>query len=170
MIVCADREADIYEVFAERENRLASGQSAASWLIRSKTNRCLEPFEEGQEEPIAPPVKGAKKPSRLKIQQQMEQSPVLGTITFAISAKEQFKKVKGGSRKKVQRSRRIVTQEIRAIQIMRQLRHPHLTRIDQVWCHRGYIVITMEKAEGSLLDLLDAYQFEYSTPIRPEYV
>src|ERR1700681_3173538 len=91
VIVCGDREADIYEIFAERENRLASGQPAASWLIRSKTNRCLEPFEEGQEEPIAPPVKGAKKPSRLKIQQRMEQSPVLGTITFTISAKEQFK-------------------------------------------------------------------------------
>ena len=46
VIVCADREADIYEVFAERETRLAGGQPAASWLIRSKTNRCLEPFEE----------------------------------------------------------------------------------------------------------------------------
>jgi hypothetical protein len=130
VIVCGDREADIYEIFAERENRLASGQPAASWLIRSKTNRCLEPFEEGQEEAIVPPVKGAKKPPRLKIQQQMEQSPVLGTITFAISAKEQFKKVKGGSRKKVQRSRRIVTQEIRAIQV--QLKAPRRRPADRL--------------------------------------
>ena len=122
VIVCADREADIYEIFAERENRLASGQPAASWLIRSKTNRCLEPFEESQEEPSAPPAKGTKKPPRLKIQQRLEQSPVLGTITFAVPAKEQFKKVKGGSRKKVQRSRRIVTQEIRAVQV--QLKAP----------------------------------------------
>jgi hypothetical protein len=120
VIVCADREADIYEVFAERENRLASGQPAASWLIRSKTNRCLEPFEESEEEPMAPPAKGTKKPPRPKIQQRLEQSPVLGTISFAVSAKEQFKKVKGGSRKKVHRSRRVATQEIRAIQVQLQ--------------------------------------------------
>jgi hypothetical protein len=127
VIVCADREADIYEVFVERENRLASGQPAASWLIRSKTNRCLEPFEEGQQEPIEPPVKGSKKPRtkkppRQKIQQRLEQSLVLGTISFVVSAKEQFKKVRGGSRKKVRRSGRIVTQEIRAIQV--QLKAP----------------------------------------------
>jgi len=120
VIVCADREADIYEVFAERENRLASGQPAASWLIRSKTNRCLEPFEQSEEEPIGPPAKRTKKPPRPKIQQRLEQSPVLGTISFALSAKEQFKKVKGGSRKKVHRSRRVATQEIRAIQVQLQ--------------------------------------------------
>jgi hypothetical protein len=97
VIVCADREADIYEVFAERENRLASGEPAASWLIRSKTNRCLEPFEEEQ---IPPPAEQTKKPPRPKIQQQLEQSPVLGTISFTVPAKEQFKKVKGGSRKR----------------------------------------------------------------------
>jgi hypothetical protein len=64
VIVCADREGDIYEIFAEREKRLTSGQPAASWLIRSKTNRCLEPFEEGQQEPIGPPVKSREPESR----------------------------------------------------------------------------------------------------------
>jgi serine/threonine-protein kinase len=43
-------------------------------------------------------------------------------------------------------------------------------QMDQVWCHRGYIVITMELAEGSLLDLLDAYLLEYGAPIPAEQV
>jgi hypothetical protein len=122
VIVCADREADIYEVFAERETRLASGQPAASWLIRSKTNRCLEPFEEEEEEQVEPPKEQTKKPPRQKIQQRLEESPVLGAISFTVTAKEQFKKVKGGSRKKVSRSRRVATQEIRAIKV--KLRPP----------------------------------------------
>ena len=120
VIVCADREADIYEIFAEWQTRLASGQPAASWLIRSKTNRCLEPFEE--EEQVPPPKEQTQKPARQKIQQRLEESPVLGTISFTVPAKEQFKKVQGGSRKKVSRSRRIATQEIRAIQV--QLKAP----------------------------------------------
>jgi serine/threonine-protein kinase len=65
---------------------------------------------------------------------------------------------------------RTAAQEIRCIQVMKQLSHPNLVRIDQLWCHRGYIVITMEIAEGSLLDLLDAYQIEYGNPIPADEV
>lgn len=61
-------------------------------------------------------------------------------------------------------------QEIRSIQVVRQLRHPNLVRIDQVWCHRGYVVITMELADGSLFDLLEAYQHEYGTSLTPHDV
>lgn len=64
----------------------------------------------------------------------------------------------------------MASKEIRAIQAIRQLQHPYLTRIDQVWCHAGHIVIAMELAEGSLLDLLDAYHTEFNTPIVPEQV
>jgi hypothetical protein len=113
VIVCADREADIYEVFVERETRLAKGQPAASWLIRSKTDRCLEPFEEEEEEQVEPPKEQTQKPARQKIQQRLAESPVLGTVRLTVAAKEQFKKVEGGSRKKVHRSRREATQEIR---------------------------------------------------------
>jgi serine/threonine protein kinase len=56
-------------------------------------------------------------------------------------------------------------QEIRSIQVVRHIRHPHLVRIDEVWTHRGYVVITMELADGSLLDLLEAYQSEFGTPL-----
>src|SRR5438034_560951 len=45
--------------------------------------------------------------------------------------------------------------EIRAIQAVRSLQHPNLVRIDQVWCHQGYIVVCMELADGSLQDLLE---------------
>ncbi len=58
-------------------------------------------------------------------------------------------------------------QEIRSIQVVRKLRHPNLVRIDQVWSHRGYVVITMELADGSLLDLLEAYKTEFGTPLVP---
>jgi serine/threonine protein kinase len=57
------------------------------------------------------------------------------------------------------------SQEIRSIQVVRKLRHPLLVRIEQVWCHRGYVGITMELADGSLQDLYDAYQAEYNTPL-----
>jgi serine/threonine-protein kinase len=55
--------------------------------------------------------------------------------------------------------------EIRAIQLINQLRHPNLLPIEQVWCYHGYVVVTMPLAEGSLLDLLEAYQLERGTPI-----
>jgi serine/threonine protein kinase len=62
------------------------------------------------------------------------------------------------------------SQEIRSIQAVRQLRHPNLVRINELWCHRGYIVITMEMADSNLRDLLDAYQVEFGRPMRWEHV
>jgi serine/threonine protein kinase len=60
--------------------------------------------------------------------------------------------------------------ELRAIQAVRQLQHPHLVRIDQVWAIAGYLVIAMELAEGSLHDLLDAHQEAFGTPLAPAEV
>jgi len=62
------------------------------------------------------------------------------------------------------------SKEIRSIQGIRKLTHPNLIVIEQVWTHLGYIVIAMELADGSLLDLLEAYMEEFSTPIPPEQV
>jgi serine/threonine protein kinase, bacterial len=56
-------------------------------------------------------------------------------------------------------------QEIRSIQMVRKVRHPQLVRIEKVWGHRGYVVVTMELADGSLLDLLEGYQAEFGTPL-----
>ena len=58
--------------------------------------------------------------------------------------------------------------EVRAIQSMKQIEHPHLIRIDNVWSAPGYVVVSMELAEGSLMDLLYAYFTEYARPIFPE--
>ena len=62
------------------------------------------------------------------------------------------------------------SKEIRSIQGIRKLVHPNLIQIDQVWTHLGYIVIAMELADGSLLDLLEAYVEEFGTPIPAEQV
>jgi serine/threonine protein kinase, bacterial len=62
------------------------------------------------------------------------------------------------------------SKEIRSIESMRQIHHANLIRIDAVWCLPGYIVIAMELADGSLLDLLDAYQSEFNSAIAPEQV
>src|SRR5581483_6614153 len=59
---------------------------------------------------------------------------------------------------------RTTAQELKALQAVRHLRHPHLIRLDQVWCHLGYIMIAMELADGSLFDLYQACQEEYGAP------
>ncbi len=62
----------------------------------------------------------------------------------------------------------VVPKEIRAIQMVRQLTHPNLIHIERVWSQTGYVVICMELAEGSLLDLLASYQTESGKPIPAE--
>src|SRR5262245_40889328 len=43
--------------------------------------------------------------------------------------------------------------EIRAIQAIRELRHPNLVRVHQVWCQRKHLVLSMELAEATLADV-----------------
>jgi serine/threonine protein kinase, bacterial len=59
--------------------------------------------------------------------------------------------------------------EIRSLQAIRQLLHPNLIRIQRIWCHLGYVVIAMEQADGSLLDLQATYRSDLGTTIIPEY-
>jgi serine/threonine protein kinase len=65
---------------------------------------------------------------------------------------------------------RATARELRSLQIVRQLHHPHLIRIHQVWCYLGYIVVAMELADASLAELLTIYQSEFGTPIVAEMV
>lgn len=58
--------------------------------------------------------------------------------------------------------------EVKSLQAIQQLQHPNILRTDRVWSMAGYIVVAMELADASLLDVLDAYQAEYKTPIPPE--
>lgn len=62
------------------------------------------------------------------------------------------------------------SQEIRALQAIRQVQHPNLIKIEQVWSCAGYLVIVMEIADGSLLDLLEVYYAEFNLPIMPEHL
>src|ERR1700734_1411814 len=61
-------------------------------------------------------------------------------------------------------------QEIRNLQSIRQLRHPHLIDIHRIWCYNGHVVIAMELAEGSMLDLLGVYYSEFDTGIVPQHL
>jgi serine/threonine-protein kinase len=58
--------------------------------------------------------------------------------------------------------------EIRAIQAIRELAHPNLIAIEQVISDVGCIVVAMELADGSLLDLLGKYQEATGNPIAPD--
>jgi serine/threonine protein kinase, bacterial len=55
-------------------------------------------------------------------------------------------------------SRSAAAHEVRALQSVRQLKHPHLVGIHRIWCGAGYLAVVMELAEGSLLDLLQIYR------------
>jgi serine/threonine protein kinase, bacterial len=64
--------------------------------------------------------------------------------------------------------RRTSLQELRSIQVVLHLRHPHLVRIERVWAASEYLVVAMELADGSLDDLLEIYQTEVGKPIPAE--
>ena len=57
LVYMADREADIYELFAEGEQARASGQRSADWLVRGTQDRCLS--EQQDEKLNAAVCKGA---------------------------------------------------------------------------------------------------------------
>jgi serine/threonine protein kinase len=55
--------------------------------------------------------------------------------------------------------------EIRNLQQVRQIVHPHLISIEKIFCYSGYLVLVMELAGGSLQDMLDVYLTEEARPI-----
>jgi serine/threonine protein kinase, bacterial len=59
--------------------------------------------------------------------------------------------------------------EIRALQAIKELRHPHLLKMEGVWCYNRFLVLAMELADGSLDDLLKSYRNQFDTPISPEH-
>jgi serine/threonine protein kinase len=61
-------------------------------------------------------------------------------------------------------------EEIKAIQSVKSRFHRHLIRIKEVWCHSGYVIVTMPLADGSLLDLYETCVAEYQTAMIPEDV
>ena len=62
------------------------------------------------------------------------------------------------------------TKEVRSFQALSGLYHPNLIRVHQVFLQADYLVIAMERADGSLMDLLDVYAAEQGTAVQPELV
>lgn len=60
--------------------------------------------------------------------------------------------------------------EIRSIDAIRALAHPNLVRILHAWRMPNHVGVAMEKAEGTLADLLAAYIQEFKTPVVREQV
>lgn len=60
------------------------------------------------------------------------------------------------------------SRELRSLQAIQTLDHPNLLRIRQVWSLPGCIVIAMDLADASLLDLLELYIEEFDRQVEPE--
>src|SRR5262249_55412777 len=55
--------------------------------------------------------------------------------------------------------------EMRSVQSFQNLDHPYLVKTYDMWSVPGYIVITMELAEATLLDLMHLYHDDLGQPI-----
>jgi len=93
MVYMADREGDLYEIFARRAKRMERGEDAAHWLIRSKHDRKIIDNSTEDGAVIS------------KISQQLTKAPRLGKIEFALP------------RGRNNRKARQVTQTLRAIAV-----------------------------------------------------
>ena len=62
------------------------------------------------------------------------------------------------------------SRELRSLQAIQSLDHPNLLRIRQVWSLPGCIVIAMDLADASMLDLFELYVEDFGRMIEPEKV
>ena len=60
--------------------------------------------------------------------------------------------------------------ELRSLQAIQQVEHKNLLRTRDVWSMQDWIVIGMDLADASLLDLLELYADEFGRPIEAEKV
>lgn len=60
------------------------------------------------------------------------------------------------------------SREIRSLQSIQALIHPHLLRIHEVWSLPGKIAIAMDLADASLLDLMQLYHDDFEKHVEPE--
>jgi serine/threonine-protein kinase len=59
----------------------------------------------------------------------------------------------------------VAVSEIRNVRNVCQLSHPHILRIEKVWCEADNLIFVMELADGSLQDLADVSQLEFGVPL-----
>jgi serine/threonine protein kinase len=58
--------------------------------------------------------------------------------------------------------------ELRSVQSFQNLDHPYIVKTYDLWSVPGYIVINMELAEGTLLDLMHLYNDDLGQPFDPK--
>lgn len=121
VVSMGDRENDIYEVFVEYWQRREQQLPTAELLIRSKEDRCLEPFAEDDATRAGTAPAAGQTTAPNKIRSRLAASSVLGTVKFRVpAATQRNKKVKDSRQPPVQRSARAVEQEVRAIRVRLQ--------------------------------------------------
>jgi serine/threonine protein kinase len=64
----------------------------------------------------------------------------------------------------------MASKEVRSVQALGRLYHPNLIRVYEVFLQADYLVIAMELADGSLMDLFDVYASEQGTAVTPALV
>jgi serine/threonine protein kinase len=64
----------------------------------------------------------------------------------------------------------LATKEVRSVQALGRLYHPNMVRIYEVFLQADYLVIAMELADGSLMDLFELFASEQGTAITPALV
>jgi hypothetical protein len=141
VISVSDREGDMIEIPVERQKQIKAGQPAADWLVRCQhTDRILE----GQE---------------LDLQEAVQKAPVLGTVSFDVSAQPENKK-----EKKPKREARTVIQQLRACTV--ELKPPrgkealgpvrvNVVLAEEIYTPEGQIPITwmlLTSLEATTLD------------------
>jgi serine/threonine protein kinase len=67
------------------------------------------------------------------------------------------------------RDRGMVNSEIRLLQALAELKHPHIIPMFGIHANTKYLIIAMERAEGSLSDLHQAYLEETGENVPPDH-
>jgi serine/threonine protein kinase len=55
-------------------------------------------------------------------------------------------------------SRELISGEVRMLRSLQELRHPNILRLEEVQARSHYLILVMERADGSLADLRKTYQ------------
>jgi serine/threonine-protein kinase len=63
----------------------------------------------------------------------------------------------------------VIASEIRVLRGLSELRHPHIIEFRGVYASSHYIILAMERADGNLEDLRQAYQEETNRNVPPDH-
>jgi serine/threonine protein kinase len=68
------------------------------------------------------------------------------------------------------KSHSLISSEIRVLRALRELQHPHIIEFQGVYASAQYVILSMERADGNLDDLRQAYLEETGQNILPEHL